>query len=442
MLFTMMRFWSGPVAIAISGLMWHCRETDVTHTNEAAVLGGGLEDPDSSAPAQVAGPSEPAAETAALSPDASSPVAALRAACGSGVLTAPGKQAIDRKPYLQQVTATSAAVLFTTRGLGLEPTLRLTRPAGSPIEVVPTEADPQDATGYQRVARLSNLEPNTVYCYEIEDWLTPVGFRTAPRAGTGARVRFVAFGDSGGDSRGLLRPTMDRVPFDLMLHVGDIAYSDGSLANFEAKFFDTYAALLEHVPIFPASGNHEYVTAAAAYRQVFALPESGAPDGLERWFSYDWGDIHFVALDTELVAAPQAAWLERDLTNNVLPWKVVYMHRPPYSSGAHGSSLGVREMFSPLFERFGVQLVLAGHDHDYERTNPIGGVTYVVTGGGGYSVRNVGSSDFTVYSQAVFHLVQAEVREDELLLRAIGVSGDVIDETTIARVPPTEVPAP
>jgi calcineurin-like phosphoesterase family protein len=436
----MIRLWGRMAAIAIAGSMGHCRETDVTHTNEAVGLGRSPESPDAAAPAPLAGPSEPAAEAAALSPDVSSPVALLTAACGSGVLTAAGKRAIDRKPYLQQVTATSAAVLFTTRGLGLEPTLRLTGPAGSLVEVVPTEADPQDATGYQRLARLSNLEPNTVYCYEIEDWLTPVGFRTAPRAGTGVRVRFVVFGDSGGDSRGLLRPTMDRVPFDLMLHVGDIAYSDGSLANFEAKFFDTYSTLLEHVPIFPASGNHEYATAAAAYRQVFALPENGAPDGLERWFSYDWGDIHFVALDTELVAAPQAAWLERDLTNNVLPWKVVYMHRPPYSSGSHGSSLGVREAFSPLFERFGVQLVLSGHDHDYERTKLIGGVTYIVTGGGGYSVRNVGSSEFTVYSQAVFHLVQAEVREDELLLRAIGASGEVIDETTIARVPLTAAP--
>ncbi|HTV24778.1 MAG TPA: metallophosphoesterase family protein [Polyangiaceae bacterium] len=347
-----------------------------------------------------------------------------------------GPATIDRTPYLQQVTSDAAAILFTTLALGPQPTLTLSRPSGKTLQVVTSEPDPDDESGLQRMVRLSGLEADTTYCYELDGWSEVGSFRTAPRAGSGALVRFVAFGDSGGNSRAPVHDAMLGVPFDLMLHVGDIAYVDGTLPDFEAKFFDTYADLISHVPIFPASGNHEYHTAdGAPYRQVFALPENGAPKGEERWFSFDWGDVHFVALDTEKIDPDQAAWLEDDLSDNVLPWKVVYFHRPPYSSGTHGSSLAVRETFGGTFERFGVQLVLAGHDHDYERMQTIGGVTYVVTGGGGFSVRPVGHSDFTAYSAAIFHFVQVEVRQDELRLDAIDTAGKVFDTVTVRRTP-------
>jgi calcineurin-like phosphoesterase family protein len=354
--------------------------------------------------------------------------------CGSGRLTAAGERAIDRKPYVQNVTTSSATVLFTTRDVAAQTTLRLTRPHRLGALDVPTQADPSDVTGHQRRALLTGLEPAATYCYELEGWSAPVGFRTAPAAGTGARVRFIAFGDSGGDSRELVRREMDEVPFDLMLHAGDIAYQRGTLAEFEATFFATYASLLARVPIFPASGNHEYGTdAAAPYRQVFALPDNGGPDGVERWFSYDWGDIHLVALDTERVGVEQSSWLERDLGATARAWKVVYMHKPPYSSGTHGSSLDVRAAFSPLFERFGVQLVVSGHDHDYERMKPIAGVTYIVSGGGGFSLRAVGSSDFTAHSESTFHFLHADLQGDTMLLRAIDTSGNVIDSVRIAQ---------
>lgn len=389
-------------------------------------------------------PSEPIAAWRVVSAAAQARAAAasvstldeLVAACGSGLLTSAGDQTLDRHPYLQQVTSTSALVLFTTRDVGPDPVLKLTRPSGQPVELFATEADPQDASGHQRMARLTRLEPDTVYCYELDDWLSPVGFRTAPLSGSGAPVRFIAFGDSGGDRRELVLPAMARARFDLILHVGDIAYYDGSVGNFETKFFDTYAALLAHAPIFPASGNHEYLTRdAAPYRQVFALPENGGPDGVERWFSYDWGDVHFIALDTEQVGPVQAGWLEADLARNTLPWKVVYMHKPPYSSGVHGSSLDVRETFSPAFERFGVQLVLSGHDHDYERMNVMGGVTYVVTGGGGYSIRPITHSDFTAHIESTFQFMRGEVGPNELSLVAVDASGTEIDGTRIPRVP-------
>jgi hypothetical protein len=361
----------------------------------------------------------------------------LSRACGSGVLTLAGDQALDRHPYLQQVTDTSALVLFTTRVVGPEPVLELRSADGEDLRRVETELDPSDATGRQRIARIGGLSPDTIYCYTLDDWLSPVGFRTAPSASSERSVRFIAFGDSGGERRGLLVPELARSRFDLILHVGDIAYWEGSLGDFEVEFFDTYASLLAHAAIFPASGNHEYGTPdAAAYRQVFALPENGGPDGIERWFSYDWSNVHFVALDTERVGPAQADWLEADLARNALPWTIVYFHRPPYSSGVHGGSGAVRATFVPSFERHGVQLVLSGHDHDYERTRPVGGVTYVVTGGGGYSIRRVGRGDVTAYSASAFHFLRVEVQQDELYLEAVDPSGAVIDATLIPRVGP------
>jgi hypothetical protein len=357
----------------------------------------------------------------------------LDLACGSGALTSSGEPLIYRKPYLQNVTSTSAVVLFTTREPVDIATLHVSLPGGTTRDVA-TEIDPADATGNQRRALLTELEPGTVHCYRVEDWTEPVGFRTAPRPGDEGTVRFLAFGDSGGESRELVRQGMDRVPFDLMLHAGDIAYMRGALSEFEQTFFQTYAELIARFPIFPASGNHDHWTAdAAPYRQVFALPENGAPDGLERWFSFDWGSVHFIALDTELVGSAQADWLERDLSLNTLPWKIAYLHKPPYSSGAHGSSLDVRAAFSPLFERFHVQLVIAGHEHDYERTRPIAGVTYVVSGAGGFGLRVVGTSDFTAYSEAAFHFLHGELSGDALWLRAIDPSGGVLDSVRIAR---------
>lgn len=269
---------------------------------------------------------------------------------------------------------------------------------------------------------------------QLEGWAQPVAFHTPPRPGQGRSVRFAALGDSGGGSRDLVREPLDAAAFDLLLHTGDIAYPSGTLAEFEEKFFDTYAGLLARVPIFPASGNHDDADdGGTTFRRVFVLPENGAPAGLERWYSFDWGDVHFIALDTERIGPEQTAWLEQDLARNSLPWKVAYLHRPPYSSGAHGSSPSVRAAFSPLFEQFGVQLVLAGHDHDYERTIPLGGVTYVVTGGGGYSTRPVGRSDFTARAASVFHFVLVEVRADELSLRAIDADGATFDEVLLPR---------
>jgi acid phosphatase type 7 len=368
-----------------------------------------------------------------------SPLEPLRSACGTGEMTSVGKSALRRQPYLQQVTTAGALVGWTT-----------TQPSGARVAMTKVDgtampgaaAEPErtllrSSTENQVWSTLSTLESGTTYCYQVasaDSMLTePTGFRTAPAADSSEPVRFLAFGDSGGggsDQYALLQQ-MHTVPFELILHTGDVAYDDGSLGQYEENVFGVYAELFRSIPFFPAAGNHDYRTQSAApFRDVFNLPGTSG----EKWYSYDWGRVHFVALDTEADYRAQAAWLDEDLAATQLPWKVIYMHRPPYSSGEHGSDASLRKILAPILKRHGVQLVLAGHDHDYERMLPQDGTAYIVTGGGGIGTRSVGSSTFTAFSEDVIHFVYGEATEDEMVLHAIDATGREFDSMVIPRL--------
>ena len=349
--------------------------------------------------------------------------------------------ALHRRPYLQQVTDRSAMLLWTSAREMTGALVMATGPDGTVLAMAPGAPDPSVTRGrsVQWRAELTQLQPDTRYCYELSSGgvvLRRGSFRTAPPAGAGRPVHFVALGDSGegsSDQQAVYQQLL-KFPFDLVLHTGDIAYSSGTREQFEAFFFDMYADMLERFPVFPASGNHEYETEdAAPYREAFALPENGGPAGLERWYSYDWGDVHFVVLDTERIGAEQAAWLDADLAANQRRWTIVYLHRPPFSSGDHGSDPNVQSWFVPLFVKHRVPLVLAGHDHHYERTNIIDGVTYVVTGGGGRGTRGVGSSTFTAFSEQVCNFVYVTVNGDVLTLHAIDGTGQEFDSLRLNR---------
>lgn len=357
--------------------------------------------------------------------------------CGDGAPTATGAMVLRRRPYLQQVTATSALVLV--RSSERELTADVIRADGSMVGSIAAVSDSSaSANGtWQDVMRIDGLEPSTLYCYSLRGLTQPAGFRTAPAPGSGETLRFVVFGDSGDGSaeQYSVRDQMLTVPFDFMLHTGDVAYDDGSAGELESAFFNVYANLLAEFPIYPIAGNHDHATEdGLPFRQAFMLPENGAPDGTETWYSFDWGDVHFVGLDTEKTGPSQAAWLDRDLASTDRPWKIVFAHKPPFSSGYHGSDAPFRSYFVPVMNKHGVQLVLNGHDHDYERTKPIAGTTYVVTGGGGRSTRPVGASDFTAFSDDVLHFTEVEVGQNDLIVHAIDGTGREFDSALIPRV--------
>ena len=376
--------------------------------------------------------------------------------------------ALLRSPYLQQVTSSSAVVVWTTAESGAG-SVRYRAGNGSPV-TVPAETRFFSSSDtnlgvsfYQHEARLSGLGAN-VYSYEVlVGGQAAAGgqgsFRTAPASGTGT-VKFIAFGDSGTGSaeQRQLASVMADDSFDLAIHSGDVAYGvssgvgSGDYWQYDEWVFGVYEPWLRSRPFYPSIGNHDNeIDDGRPYRDVFVLPDNGAsgsfPDHAERYYSFDHGPVHFVALDTETAFADptrrqaQLAWLENDLAATPQPWRVVYMHRPPYSSGSgHGSDLVVRQALVPIFERYGVQLVISGHDHVYERSIPwrefvAGGgfVTYVVSGGGGAPTYGAGIGPWTAASLAAHHYVR--VTADGCLLRgeAVGLTGSVFDTFQINR---------
>ena len=369
----------------------------------------------------------------------SSPLAALEEACGGPGVMLAGASSIVRIPYLQQVTTSSAAFGWVSRAPEGQ-TIVVYKPDGDMMHAaspVAEDVEVRSAGNQQMWTTLDTLEPDTIYCYQVmQDGLpvsAKIGFRTAPTADSTRTIGILAFGDSGGggSDQFALLDQMTLVPYELMIHTGDFAYEDGTLGQLEDVGFAVYGALFAHIPFFPASGNHDYGTLRGLpFREAFKLPENG---DREKWYSYDWGRIHFVALDTESSYEEQARWLEEDLGATTLPWKIVYLHRPPYSSGNHGSDTSLRKALAPVLERHGVQLLLAGHDHHYERANPINGVQYIVTGGGGRGTYSVGTSAFTAFSEAVIHYTYIESKPEELVLHAIDAEGVEFDSVVISR---------
>lgn len=289
--------------------------------------------------------------------------------------------------------------------------------------------------GSRYTAKLDGLEPDTVYCYNVldsngEDLMSGVGFRTAPADDSTGTVRFAVLGDSGegSEDQAALLEQIPSVPFDFIVHVGDMAYESGTFAEFQKNYFDYYDELLRHFSVFPVPGNHEYETAdAGPYRSVFDLPNN------ERWYSFDWGNVHFVALDTEHITPEQIRFLDKDLAQTDKPWTIAFFHRPPYSSGAHGSDTKAREAFSPILQKHDVSLVLNGHDHHYERVNPQGGIPYIVTGGGGAATYPVTPSDFTGFAIEVIHFLYITADDQELVVHAIDASGQEFDQLVLER---------
>ncbi|HKV36832.1 MAG TPA: Ig-like domain-containing protein [Pyrinomonadaceae bacterium] len=366
-----------------------------------------------------------------------------------------------RQPYLQQVRGSTAIVVWATRESGSAEVRYWANNQTPQVVNATTRVFKQTSTGmafdyYQHEAQLGNLLPATSYNYDIFvngiDATPSVvdRFNSAIPKEPGS-VSFVAFGDSGDGSaeQAQISNLIAKEPFDFALHAGDVAYEDGTYQQFHDFFFAPYSSWLRSRPVYPVIGNHDDRTSfALPYRELFVLPENGAsatfPDHKERYYSFDYGPVHFVALDSELAfedtarRQEQVNWLSADLAATTQPWRVVFFHRPPYSSGFHGSDVALQQAFGPIFEQRRVQLVINGHEHDYERIVPwrVTGpqaVTYIVTGGGGAELREVGQSPFTAVAKTINHYVRFNINGCELTIQAIDLNGATIDSYVLNR---------
>lgn len=325
---------------------------------------------------------------------------------------------IVRGPYLQSPTTSSIKIKWRTDV-----------PTTSAIRVGSTAGNLNLAFGdstltTEHTVQATGLSANTQYYYAVDALGTSLSgtnysFKTFMPAGQTDNFRVLAIGDFGkGNTEqakvrdAFVNYTASNKPA-LWLWLGDNAYPDGTDQQYQDYVFDAtagYGNVMTWLPFLPAPGNHDYnsvspITSSqnplqhnGPYYQmvdVYTNAEAGGiPSGHELFYSYDYGNVHFISLNSELGSlynashdwigvnlfssfngSPMTQWLIQDLQANTLPWTVVYFHQPPYTDGSHDAEAfwevymkAMRENFTPILEQYGVDLVLCGHSHVYERS--------------------------------------------------------------------------
>ncbi len=316
-----------------------------------------------------------------------------------------------RQPYLQSTLQNSTYIVWTT---DVE--------TASEVRYGPTPTALKDviraeALVKQHEIKISGLSPSTRYYYTVgSPGKTLAGgdrdhyFDTAPPVGLPQKFRAWVLGDSGdGGLRQLaVRDTMmayvGAYKPQLFLHLGDIAYFNGTTEEFTSRFFGVYPKVLQNTPCWPTMGNHEGVSSDSGlqtgpYYTAYVLPKGGEAGGVasgtEAYYSFDYANVHFVVLDSHdsprAVDGAMLTWMKADLASTDQEWIVAYWHHPPYSKATHNSDVEIQliEMRTnalPILEAAGVDLVLAGHSHAYERSFLIDGAYGTPTTAAGHIV--------------------------------------------------------
>jgi hypothetical protein len=344
------------------------------------------------------------------------PLSVLLTLASAGSAKQPATTPFARAPYLQQATSDSIFVVWRTRApitaevrYGFSPgrldgrvrgTAIVTRAAAATSTLPRLHSAPEGTHQYE--ARITGLKPDTRYYYAVYDGgkrLTGTDggsyqFRTNPVVGANRRMRFWVVGDSGtgGKAQAEVYAAMrayneqQKLPLDFYLHVGDMAYKDGKDTEFQTGFFQVYEPTLRNVVCWPAMGNHEGHTSSGVsgigpYYDAYVVPTraeaGGVASGTEAYYSFDYGRAHFICLNShDLDRTPTGAmaqWLKADLEKVKADWLIAFFHHPPYTKGSHDSDLEkqlieMRTHIMPILESAGVDVVLTGHSHIYERS--------------------------------------------------------------------------
>ena len=256
-------------------------------------------------------------------------------------------------------------------------------------------------------------------------------------------VKFGVIGDNGTGEREQyeigeqLAKIQTTFPFDFVIMLGDNLYGSQNPRDFVKKFEDPYKALLARdVKFYAALGNHD--------NQENRFYKPWNMNG-ERFYTFKKDRVRFFVLDTDYLDQPQRQWIERQLRESTDDWKIAYFHHPLYSSGkTHGSSLETRATLEPIFVKNGVNVVLTGHDHFYERIKLEQGIQHFVIGSGG-SLRkgDLARTDLTVkgYDQDYVFLL-AEIAGDDFYYAAVSRKGQIIDSGDFKRSTTQASPKP
>jgi len=313
---------------------------------------------------------------------------------------------ILRGPYHQKVASDKITIKYRTN-TATESIINYGISLGS---LGSTESDLTPKIDHE--VELTGLTPNTVYYYEIADndgvYVTEdseMYMKTAPTIGTQQFVRAWILGDPGTEGNGTFPGDQKSVrdayyayvnetgptgsitnpnQTDLTLFLGDNAYNDGTDLEYQAGFFDVYDDMLKKTSTWSTLGNHDGHSASSSsqsgpYYDIFTFPTSaesgGTASGTEAYYSFDYANIHFIVLESYTLDndAAQMAWCTTDIQNTTQDWIVTFFHHPPYTKGSHDSDtesnlINMRNNFLPILEANGVDLVLSGHSHSYERS--------------------------------------------------------------------------
>ncbi len=377
-------------------------------------------------------------------------------------------QALVAGPYLGETTPASLVIAWATDTAGSS---EVHYSVDTSYAQTMTASTLLSHGKYWHQATLSGLTPATRYHYRIiTDGvdLTPwpdVTAGTAPTT-TATHTHFIILGDSRPESSSAapnqsaqdVAALLAQKEADFILHTGDIVHSggicsgaDNSWEQYQRAYFGIYRESLKQTPLYPTLGNHELNKGSCgeqAYTEIFHLPANAPAGDAEKYYAFDWANVHLTVLDTELDFSPGSAqytWLQNDLQSTNQPWKLVVFHRPAYSSGPHGSNTDVQTHLVPLFESNGVAMVFSGHDHLYERTCAIrnnacttpdaGGVIYFVAGGAGAHLYNPTPAWFTARATATNHLMELNIENCKLTMRATDTAGNTFDSVVINRCP-------
>lgn len=331
---------------------------------------------------------------------------------------------IAKGPYLQNPTTSSITICWVTDADSTG-VVRCQQDVGKP-----TIVSERASTRYHRV-KVEKLKPNTYYGYSVtcEGETAKGTFRTA--ASPGRSFRFVVYGDNRTQPlvHAAVLKRMEAFKADFMIQTGDLVANGENIPQWD-EYWRVTGPTLASLPIYPTLGNHE--RNGAPYFQFFAVP---------RDYSFDYGDAHFVALDTNHTAPEipaQMEWLKKDLAaHQKAAWRVVFMHHTLYTCVDQPRRLieseERRKYMLPVLKEGHVLLVLSGHDHNYQR-HLAEGITFLVTGGGGAPLYGVISGvPSTVTAKSVHHHCEVTADKNRMQVRAVQPDGAVIDEFEIKR---------
>lgn len=311
---------------------------------------------------------------------------------------------VTRGPYLQMNTTNSVIVRWRT-SLATDSRVAYGLNAATLTNLVSDVVNTNE-----HIVMVSNLPPDTKFFYTagtsngaLAGGDTNYFFTTSPLIGANKNMRLWVLGDAGTAPLGATQKANQQAvrdsyynfaassrAADLILLLGDNAYNSGTDSEYQTGLFDIYPTALRNTPAWSTVGNHETAQqttiATFPYLDIFSLPQSaesgGVASGTERYYSFDYGNVHFVCLDSQTSSTAtngaMAEWLRADLAANLQLWTIAFWHHPPYSKGSHDSDteaqmVSMRTKLVPILEAYGVDLALSGHSHSYERSYLING---------------------------------------------------------------------